>query len=95
MSQLILRRRQEAAGAELTVKMWAFPYLTWATIVAIVAMVLGMVVIGETRESLLLSAGLAVVVVAIGAVRQRRGHHAPAEASPSGESTPALEPAKS
>ncbi|KAE8764024.1 amino acid permease [Georgenia thermotolerans] len=94
VSQLILRRRQEAAGAELTVKMWAFPYLTWATIVAIVAMVIGMVVIGETRESLLLSAGLAVVVVAIGAVGQRRGHHAPAEVA-AVKPAPALEPAAS
>lgn len=52
-------------------------------------MVVGMVVIDRTRESLLLSAGLAVVV-AIGAVRQRRRHHT-AAVVPSAEPAAALE----
>jgi GABA permease len=78
-SQLILRRRTEASGVEMPLKMWLFPYLTWASIVAIVAMIIGMVFVDETRESLLLSLLLAAIVVGIGLWRYRLHHPAPLE----------------
>jgi GABA permease len=78
-SQLILRRRTEASGVEMPLKMWLFPYLTWASIVAIVAMIIGMVFVDETRESLLLSLLLAAIVVGIGLWRYRLHHPAPVE----------------
>ncbi|MEV7662658.1 amino acid permease [Paenarthrobacter sp. NPDC089316] len=71
-SQLILRRRMGAAAKDLDLKMWFFPYLTWIAIGAIVALIIGMVIIESTRESLFLSLGLAAVVVAIGVFRYRR-----------------------
>ena len=71
-SQLILRRRMGAAAKDLQLKMWLFPYLTWVSIVSIVALLIGMVILESTRESLLLSLALAAVVVAIGVVRYRR-----------------------
>jgi GABA permease len=72
-SQLILRRRMGAAAKDLALKMWLFPYLTWVSIVSIVALLIGMVILDTTRESLLLSLALAAVVVGIGVWRYRKG----------------------
>lgn len=71
LSQLILRRRMGAEAKDLALKMWLFPYLTWLSIVAITALLVGMVIVPQTREALLLSVGLAAVVVAIGVFRYR------------------------
>ena len=71
-SQLILRRRMGAAAKDLQLKMWLFPYLTWVAIISIVALLIGMVVLESTRESLLLSLALAAVVVGIGLWRYRK-----------------------
>jgi GABA permease len=71
LSQLILRRRMGAEAKDLALKMWFFPYLTWLSIVAITALLIGMVIVPQTREALLLSVGLAAVVVAIGVFRYR------------------------
>jgi GABA permease len=71
LSQLILRRRMGAAAKSLTLKMWFFPYLTWLAAASIVALLVGMVVLEDTRESLLLSVLLAAVVTAIGVWRYR------------------------
>lgn len=72
-SQLILRRRMGAAARELELKMWFFPYLTWLSIAAIMALIVGMIIVPQTREALLLSVALAAVVVAIGVFRYRKG----------------------
>lgn len=80
-SQLILRRRMGSEARDLPIRMWLFPYLTWLSIGAIVALLIGMLVLEDTRESLLLSLGLAVVVVGLGVFRYRRGH-APAQTTP-------------
>jgi GABA permease len=77
-SQLILRRRMGADAKDLALKMWLFPYLTWVAIVSIVALLIGMVVLESTRESLLLSLALAVVVVGIGVWRYRKDGGSPA-----------------
>ena len=71
-SQLILRKRMGAAGKDLELKMWLFPYLTWLSIVSIVALLIGMVILESTRESLLLSVALAAVVVSVGVWRYRK-----------------------
>lgn len=73
VSQLILRHRMGAAAKELDLKMWFFPYLTWLSIAAISALIIGMVIVPQTREALLLSVGLAAIVVAIGVYRYRKG----------------------
>ncbi|GAA4655474.1 amino acid permease [Arthrobacter cryoconiti] len=74
ISQLILRRRMGAEAKDLALKMWLFPYLTWLSIVTIVVLLVGMVIVAETREALLLSLGLAAAVVGIGIYRYRKGN---------------------
>jgi GABA permease len=53
VSELVLRRRTPAD--ELVVKMWAYPVLTVAAILGIVAILVQMAVHGDTRSQLLLS----------------------------------------
>jgi GABA permease len=90
VSQLILRRRMGAAAQDLQLKMWLFPYLTWAAIVSIVALLIGMVIVESTRESLLLSLALAAVVVAVGVLRYRRkGAEAAGQSAVAAEAAPA------
>ena len=92
-SQLILRRRMGAAAKDLQLKMWLFPYLTWVAIVSIVALLIGMVILESTRESLLLSLALAAVVVGIGLWRYRKqGGEVPGDAAAAGP-RPARAPA--
>ncbi|MGW1774258.1 amino acid permease [Streptomyces sp. NPDC002104] len=60
------------APEKVTVKMWFFPYLTWAT-AAMITFVLGyMVYDKDNRETVLLSLLVAAVVIAIGVARQLR-----------------------
>lgn len=84
-SQLILRKRMGAAARDLPLKMWLFPYLTWLAIASIVALVVGMVILESTRESLLLSVALAAVVVAVGVWRYRKSGPASSEPGDAGE----------
>ena len=94
VSQLRMRRSLEAEGKDLSLKMWLFPYLTWCTIAAIIALCVGMLVLPETRSQMYVSMGLAVVVVGIGIYRQRtRGtiDETP-DPSTSGEEVDALRP---
>jgi GABA permease len=85
-SQLVLRRRMGAAAKDLQLKMWFFPYLTWIAIASIVALIIGMVILESTRESLFLSLALAAVVVAIGVWRYRKT--GPASAGTTAEAEP-------
>ncbi|SEE88106.1 gamma-aminobutyrate:proton symporter, AAT family [Arthrobacter alpinus] len=85
LSQLILRRRMGAEAKDLALKMWLFPYLTWLSIVAITALLIGMVIVPQTREALLLSVGLAAVVVAIGVFRYRNKGANPAASDELGD----------
>ncbi|CAM5544386.1 amino acid ABC transporter permease [Streptomyces abikoensis] len=69
MRGIILREMPE----KLTVKMWLFPYLTWATI-GMITFVLGYMLYtgGDNRETVLASCLVGVVVVGIGLVLDRR-----------------------
>lgn len=71
-SQLILRKRMGADAKDLALKMWLFPYLTWLAIGSIAALIIGMVILESTRESLMLSGALAAAVVGIGVWRYRK-----------------------
>ena len=71
VSQLILRRR--TSPEKLAVKMWLFPYLTIATIAAILAVLLLMLFKDDTRSQLLLSLLSWVVVLILYAVTKWRG----------------------
>ncbi|WP_239091535.1 amino acid permease [Streptomyces sp. SID14478] len=72
-SQLRLRRRIEAEAPErLVLKMWAFPYLTWAALAAMAA-VFGLMLTDDTaRPQLLWSTGATAAVLAVAGVRELR-----------------------
>jgi GABA permease len=82
VSQLVLRRRTDPA--KLRLKMWLFPYLTIAAIVAMLAILVGMYMGETTRSQLLLSLlawGIVLVGFAANKWRQNRlgdFHDAPA-----------------
>ncbi|KPI00372.1 amino acid permease-associated region [Actinobacteria bacterium OV450] len=68
MRKILVREAPE----KLTVKMWLFPYLTWAT-AAMITFVLGyMVYDKDNRETVMLSLLVAAVVLVIGVVRDVR-----------------------
>jgi len=76
VSQIILRRR--TAPEKLTVKMWAFPVLSYVVVAAILAVLAQMAFSEDARTQLLLSlASWAVVVLIFFATRRLR--KAPAE----------------
>ena len=79
VSELVLRRR--TPDDELVVKMWAYPVLTVAAILGILAILVQMLVKDDTRSQLLLSLlswGVALVCFAL---IRRFGHPRPSPAS--------------
>ncbi|MFE7711864.1 amino acid permease [Streptomyces sp. NPDC057486] len=75
ITYLVIALTQYATGRRndntSEVRMWAFPYLTLATIAFIIAVLVLMVVLPEHRLELGLSLGLTAVLVALGIQRQR------------------------
>ncbi|WP_321945328.1 amino acid permease [Paraburkholderia sp. J10-1] len=71
--QLRMRQRLEAQGIELELKMWLFPWLTWAVIVFVIGALITMAVEGTYRQEVLYTSALAAVIVAMGATAQRYG----------------------
>ncbi|MFE0100367.1 amino acid permease [Streptomyces sp. NPDC059009] len=67
MRGMILRESPE----KLVVKMWLFPYLTWATIAMISFVLCYMLTDAANRKQLLLSLLVAAIVVAISLVREK------------------------
>jgi gamma-aminobutyrate permease len=77
VSQLRMRRRMEQEAADgLALRMWGYPYLTWATIVGMVGLLVGMFLDPGARSQLLLSLLVAAVVIAVSALRTRRTRRA-------------------
>lgn len=71
-SQLVLRRKLDAAGERPAVRMWLYPWLTYLAIGFIVFVVVMMIVQPEQRSSIFLSLALAAATVAAGVWTQRR-----------------------
>ncbi|MBI0377765.1 amino acid permease [Streptomyces albiflaviniger] len=67
MRGMILRENPE----KLIVRMWLFPYLTWATIAMISFVLVYMLTDKDGREQVILSALVAVLVVALALVKER------------------------
>jgi GABA permease len=83
-SELQMRRRLEREDPEsLTLKMWAFPYLTYLAIAGMVAVIAAMALVDEVRAQLWWSLG-SLAVVLIAAVIVTRRHEAPQAAPASG-----------
>ncbi|MFF0747028.1 amino acid permease [Streptomyces sp. NPDC004111] len=77
VSQLRLRRRIEREAPErLTLRMWAFPYLTWAALAAMGVVLVLMLGDDTARPQLLWSAGATVVVLVVSLVRELRARRA-------------------
>ncbi|MFD9336466.1 amino acid permease [Streptomyces sp. NPDC060028] len=68
MRKILVRESPE----KLTVKMWLFPYLTWATAAMITFVLAYMVYDKDNRETVMLSLLVAAVVLVIGVVRDVR-----------------------
>ncbi|MFI9241798.1 amino acid permease [Streptomyces sp. NPDC053086] len=83
-SQLRMRKiLQREAPEKLVVKMWLYPYLTWATAAMIVFVLVYMLFDTEHdgRETVLLSLLVAAVVLVISAVKQKLQANRPAPAA--------------
>ncbi|MFF8842959.1 amino acid permease [Streptomyces sp. NPDC015127] len=73
VSQLRLRRRIEAETPErLTLRMWAFPWLTWAALAAMAAVLVLMLNDDAARPQVLWSGGATAAVLLVAAVREVR-----------------------
>jgi gamma-aminobutyrate permease len=73
-SQLRMRRvLQRETPEKLVVRMWLYPYLTWATIAMISFVLVYMLTDDSGREQVILSVLVAALVVAVAVVRQRIG----------------------
>jgi aromatic amino acid permease len=74
-SQLRLRRRIERETPELLqLRMWAFPWLTWATLAGLAAVFVLMLTDRGARPQLLWSLGATAAVLVVAGVRELRGH---------------------
>ncbi|MDR5700580.1 amino acid permease [Agromyces aerolatus] len=71
VAQLRLRRHLERENRLPATRMWLFPYLTYATIAAILGLIAGMAVLPETRPALGASLVVAAAIVAIALFRRR------------------------
>ncbi|WP_420033664.1 amino acid permease [Streptomyces sp. cg28] len=77
LSQLKLRRRIEREAPErLVLRMWAFPWLTWAALAAMAAVFVLMLTDDTARPQLLWSTGATLVVLAVAGVRELRARRA-------------------
>jgi len=72
VSQLRLRPQLEAAAAErgeaLRLRAWGYPWLSWVTLVALVAVVGLMLSDAAARPQIAATAGLVVVILAVYAI---------------------------
>ncbi|MFC9458200.1 amino acid permease [Streptomyces sp. NPDC056983] len=76
-SQLRLRRLVEREAPErLVLRMWGFPWLTWATLAAMAAVIGLMLTDDAARPQLVWSTGATVLVVAVAGVRELRARRA-------------------
>src|SRR3954447_5256060 len=73
VSELRMRRQLEREAPDrLTLRMWAFPWLTYASIVAMVAVILAMALVDDVRAQLWWSLGSLAIVLAAAWWRYRR-----------------------
>ncbi|MDT7600301.1 MAG: permease [Pseudonocardiales bacterium] len=84
VSQVALRRRAERAGTALALKMWLFPWLSYTTIAAMLAVILAMAVLPDTRSQFYLSLVTVVVILAAYEARARRRRATNPDEQPAG-----------
>ncbi|RZT88562.1 gamma-aminobutyrate:proton symporter (AAT family) [Pseudonocardia sediminis] len=86
VSQLRMRRLLERDGTAMPVRMWGYPYLTWAVVVVIPLVLVYMAVApdSDSRFNLAMTALIALVVVVVSIVVTRRQKGAVVRAGRSG-----------
>ena len=73
-SQLVVGARvRRNAPERLTLRMWAFPYLTWVTLLGLAGIFVAMAMLPEHRQALWASVGSVVVALLVYEVRRRVG----------------------
>ncbi|GAA2105015.1 GABA permease [Brevibacterium salitolerans] len=72
VSQLRMRGKLVASGMPMPVRMWAFPYLTWAVVIFIPVVLIYMAVASDLKLELYSTAVIAAVVVTVGLIVGRR-----------------------
>lgn len=72
VSQLRMRGRLEADGVHMPVRMWAYPWLTWAVVIVIPVMLVYMATRESSRFDLAMTAVIAAAVTVVGIVTTRR-----------------------
>lgn len=74
ISHLRMRRKVERENPEaLKVKMWLFPYLTYLTILGIIAILVAMMCIDSMRSQILLTLLITVLIIGSYFIRVRKG----------------------
>jgi L-asparagine transporter-like permease len=71
IGEIRLRQRLESEGEHLSLKMWLFPWLSWAVVAGIGVVLVLMAITPDLRKQLLWSA-MSVVIIAIAYVVRRR-----------------------
>ncbi|MDP0398237.1 amino acid permease [Tsukamurella strandjordii] len=71
-SEIVLRRRADRDGTPLPLKMWLFPYLSYATLIGVLAILLLGLTVEATRGQIISTTVLVLVLFAIGTVMARR-----------------------
>ena len=73
-AQVRMRRRLERTEPErLTLRMWLFPWLSWATIAGMAAVILAMAFLPDSRQQFWISLLTVAVVLVAYEIRRRRG----------------------
>ena len=72
VSQLRSRRAAEKSGIDLPFKMWLFPWLTYLSIVLILAVLVYMAMVEEYRYQLAMTLGVSVCIVLAAFIKLRR-----------------------
>lgn len=79
-SQLVVGARvRRREPQRLTLRMWAFPYLTWVVLGGLATIFVAMLVIPDQRQALLASVGSVVVALVAYEVRRRVGASSPSD----------------
>ncbi|KAA1284000.1 GABA permease [Alcaligenes faecalis] len=73
VSQLLSRRQAENSGIDLPFKMWLFPWLTYLSIVLILAVLVYMAMVEAYRYQLAMTLGVSACIVLAALMRLRRG----------------------
>ena len=72
VSQIILRRRADREGAQLPMRMWGFPWLSWLCVVLLAGVIALSMTDPAARAQLLLTIGLTAVLLVVARLTRRR-----------------------